>query len=149
MAGPVAAARLALAGVLEPVWPGRVYLWWPTRPRPAAGIYIGEHTSGFDTNDEGVEAWSATFRVRLVADGADQAATALLDDLVDQTYRAVARSEEFYPDAVAWEPVAVDDVVELAAYTFTVRAWLDVVGWCAVDPPVAVTVPPLPIGAPT
>lgn len=147
--GPVTAARSGLVAVLEPVWPGRVYAWWPAQPRPVAGIYVGEHTSGFDANDVGVEAWAVTFRVRLVADGADQAATATLDDLVDQVYRAVARSEEFYPDTVVWEPVDVDAVVVLPAYTFTVRAWLDVVTWCAVDPPAAVTIPPQPIGAST
>lgn len=149
MPGPVATARAALVAVLEPVWPGRVYAWWPAQPRPAAGVYVGEHTSGFDTNDVGVEAWAATFRVRLVADGADQAATALLDDLADQAYRAVAGSADFYPDAIVWDPVDVDAVVVLPAYTFTVRAWLDFVGWCATDPPVAVTIPPAPIGAST
>lgn len=149
MAGPLAAARAALVAVLEPVWPGRVYAWWPTQPRSVAGVYVGEQASGFDLDDAGVPAWSATFRVRLVADGADQAATALLDDLADQAYRAVAGSVEFYPDAIVWDPVDVDAVVVLPAYLFTVRAWLDVAGWCAVDPAAAVTFPPQPIGVST
>ena len=147
MPGPTATARANLAALLEPVWPGRVYPYWPQIPRPVAGVYIGETSGGFDENDVGVAAWAATFKVRLVADGADRAAAALLDDLADQVYRAVARSDDFYPDAFAWEPVDVDASTELPAYSFTVRVWLDVVSWCQTDPAEPVTIPPETIGA--
>lgn len=146
MAGPTTAARAELAGVLAPVWPGRVQRWWPTAPRPVAGVYIAESSGAFDVDDLGVPAWAATFRVRLVADGADQAAVAALDDLLDQTYRAVAGSEDFYPDGYTFDPVDIDQSTELPAYTFTVRCWLDVATWCAVDDADAVTIPPDPIG---
>lgn len=148
MAGPTSTARQALVDVLEPVWPGRVWPYRPTQPRPNAGIYVGELAAGWAVaGAEDLDVWSGTFAVRLVADGANDAAQALLDDLIDQTYRAVARSEDFYPDGVVWDPFDIDAVSVLPAYTFGVRCELDVVTWCDVDEPVAVTIPPHPIGA--
>lgn len=144
--GPLATARAELAAVLEPVWPGRVRAYRATQPRPNAGIYVGEFQAGWDTDDLGALVWTVTFDVQLVADGADHAAQAMLDDLVDQAYRAVARSENFYPDAISWAPFDADGTVELPGYGFDVRVALDVVTWCAVDPPAAVTIPPQPVG---
>lgn len=150
MPGPVATARGELVAVLEPVWPGRVYGYWPGQPRPVAGVYVGQFSAGWDTvNDQGGVVWAGVFGVQLVGDGADQAATAMLDDLADQAYRAVARSENFYPDAVTWSPVDADTAVELPGYLFAVRVPLDVITWCQPDAPAAVTIPPAPIGATT
>jgi hypothetical protein len=140
---PTAEARADLAATLEPVWPGRVRPYLPAMPRPNAGIYIGGITAGWSDDFT----WAATFSVRIVADGADHAAQAMLDDLLDQVYRAVARSSHFYPDAAVWEPFDVDAAVSLPAYTFDVRAELDTATWCDADAPVAVTLPPVPIGA--
>lgn len=145
--GRTATARQALADLLTPVWPGRVHPYPPTRPAPAAGLYV----TTFEQSDDGVT-WNATFTVRLVADGANHAAHALLDDMVDAVYDAVANTPEgvgaCIPDAVTFEPFDVDDVTSLAAYTFTVEVQLTGSGtWCSPDPPAAVTIPPVPIGA--
>ena len=142
MIGPTATARADLVAALEPVWPGRVRPYRPTQPRPVAGIYVGELGAGWADDFT----WAATFAVTIVGDGADQAAHAMLDDLIDQVYRAVALSR-FHPDAVTWDPFDIDAVATLPAYTFTARAVLDTASWCRAEPPVAVTLPPLPIGA--
>jgi hypothetical protein len=144
--GPTADARAELADLLEPVWPGRVRTYRVTQPRPAAGIYIGELSAGWETGELGGQAWTATFAVQLVGDGAPHAAAAMLDDLLDQCYRAVARSERFYPDAVTWSPFGVDASVELPGYLFTVQVAIDVRTWCATDPAEPVTLPPQPVG---
>jgi hypothetical protein len=140
-AGPRSEARAELAAVLEPVWPGRVRPYPVPRPRPVAGVYIDALPARWDTDDLGGLVWIATFGVQLVADGAPHAAAAMLDDLEDQTYRAVATSERFYP-----APVEVDADTELAGRLFTVRVGLDVRTWCAVDLPEPVTIPPVPVG---
>jgi hypothetical protein len=142
--GPTGEARAELAALLEPVWPGRVRAYRATQPRPNAGIYIGEVSAGWDPGDTLM--WAATFSVQLVGDGAPHASGAMLDDLLDQCYRAVARSKDFYPDAVNWSPFGADASVELPGYLFTVRVGLDVVTWCATDPAEAVTLPPQPVG---
>ena len=144
--GPTGQARSELAALLEPVWPGRVRSYRPTQPRPTAGVYVGEVTAGWATNDVGGLVWTAAFAVQLVGDGAPHAAGAMLDDLLDQTYRAVARSERFYPDSVAWSPFGADAAVELPGYLFTVQTALDVRTWCATDEAEPVTLPPQPVG---
>ena len=143
MTSPTAEARTELADLLEPVWPGRVRPYLPSTPRPNAGIYIDEPTSGwFDEFN-----WSGTFPVVLVADGADHAARAMLDDLADQAYWAVANSSRFYPESVTPSPLPVGDgSTELPARTFQVRTELDMATWCASQPPEAVTLPPQPVG---
>jgi hypothetical protein len=141
--GRLADAREHLAVTLEPVWPGRVYPYLPSRPAPLAGVYVGTVAAGWGDQTT----WTATFTVRLVADGADRAAHALLDDLLDKVYDACAESDLCYPGAVAWEPWAADDVTELPAYSFTVDVELAALTWCPPAPPTAVTVPPVPIGA--
>jgi hypothetical protein len=143
--GRVADARQQLADVLEPVWPGRVRPYPPTRPTPTAGVYVGTLSAGWGDN----VTWTATFTVALVADGANHAAHALLDDLVDKVYDAIAGSATCYPGAVTFEAFPVDDVTELPAYLFTVDVELSSLGWCAPDPPSAALIPPVPIGAST
>jgi hypothetical protein len=140
--GRVADARQALADVLEPVWPGRVWPYPATRPTPTAGIYVGALAAGWGDD----VTWTATFAVRLVADGANHAAHALLDDLCDKVYDACAGSARCYPNAVTFEPYATDDVAELPAYTFTVDVELVPVTWCAPDVPTEAEFPPVPIG---
>jgi hypothetical protein len=140
--GRIADAREHLAVTLDPVWPGRVYPYPSTRPAPSAGVYVGTFAAGWGDN----VTWTATFTVRLVADGADRAAHALLDDLCDKVYDACAASDACYPGAVAFEAWPVDDVTELPAYTFTVDVDLVPLTWCPPDTPTAAQVPPVPIG---
>jgi hypothetical protein len=139
--GRVTDARAALAAVLDPVLPGRVYPYPPTSPAPTApAVYVGELSADWTDGQ-----WAATFRVRLVADGADRAAHAQLDELVDAVYDACASSTSCYPDAVAWEPFDVDAATTLPAYTFAVAVDLTSATWCAPDPPAAVPIPVTPI----
>ena len=141
----VTAARGALVDVLAQVLPGRVFPYPPTQPSPVApAVYVGEFSADWDTDVN----YLVTFAVRLVADGAHPAAHALLDDLADQARAAVAGSSACYPGSIRWDPLDVDADHQLAAYTFDVQLDLATVTWCRPDPPVAVTVPPEPIGAP-
>jgi hypothetical protein len=140
--GRVTAARRELFDALAPVLPGRVYAYPPVSPAPTApAVYVGE-LSGDWTDGQ----WAATFRVRLVADGADHAAHAQLDELVDAVYDACAASSNCYPDSVAWEPFDVDAATVLPAYTFAVAVDVSSSTWCRPDAPVAVPVPVTPIG---
>ena len=141
--GRVTDARAALADVLGPVLPGRVYPYPAVAPAPTApAVYVGELAGAW------IDAqWTATFRVRLVADGADRAAHAQLDEMIDAVYDACASSTSCYPDAVAWEPVDVDGTTTLPAYLFTVAVDLAAVTWCRPDPPAAVPIPVIPLGA--
>lgn len=140
--GRLADARADLAAVLEPVWPGRVRAYRPTRPAPTAGVYITFTGSSWGDN----VTRTATFAVVCVADGADRAADALLDDIHDQVYDALAGSDNCYPGDCTFEAFNVDDVTELPALTFLVDVELASLTWCPPDAPTAVTVPPVPIG---
>jgi hypothetical protein len=136
-------ARAELAAVLEPVLPGRVRPYPPVSPAPAApAVYVGELSASWTDGQ-----WVATFNVRVVADGADHAAHAQLDELIDAIYDACAASSSCYPDAVTWEPFDVDGVATLPAYTFAVAVDLAAVTWCQPDAPVAVPIPVTPLGA--
>jgi len=140
MAGTVR-AHAELFDVLAPVLPGRVYPDPPTRPAPVApAVYIGELAGAWTDNN-----WTATFNVRLVADGADRAAQAQLRAMIDAVYDACASSSSCYPDAVTWEPFDVDDVTALPAYTFAVAVDMASVTWCTPATPAAVPIPvPIP-----
>jgi hypothetical protein len=139
--GRVTDARAALFDVLAPILPGRVYPYPAELPAPSApAVYVGE-LSGDWTDGQ----WVATFRVRLVADGADRAAHAQLDEMIDAVYDACAASSTCYPDAVGFEPVDVDAATTLPAYTFAVAVDLVASGWCAPDAPAAVPIPVTPI----
>ena len=139
--GRVTDARAALAAVLDPILPGRVYPYPPTSPAPAApAVYVGELSADWSDGQ-----WAATFRVRLVADGADKAAHAQLDELVDAVYDACAASSSCYPDSVAWEPFDVDGATTLPGYTFAVAVDMAASTWCRPDQPAAVPIPVTPL----
>jgi hypothetical protein len=140
--GRVADARAALYYVLGPVLPDRVYPYPATAPASTApAVYIGELSGDWV---DGV--WIATFRVRLVADGADRAAYAQLDEMIDAVYDACAASSTCYPDAVAFEAFDADAVTALPAYTFNVAVDVTAATWCRPDPPAAVPIPVTPLG---
>lgn len=150
MTGRVTAARQMLVDALEQVWPGRVHPYEPARPSPTAGIYVGTVAGGHGGADG--TTWVGTFSVRLVADGANHAAHALLDELLDACFDAFAATEPgaagLYPDAFSFEPFDADETTALPAYTFTVGVQLvDTSSWCAPAAPAAVQFPPVPIGA--
>lgn len=139
--GRVTDARAQLFAVLDPVLPGRVYPYPATLPAPTApAVYVGELDAAWSDGQ-----WIATFRVRLVADGADKAAHAQLDELIDAVYDACASSTSCYPDAVAFEPFDVDAVTTLPAYTFTVAVEVVSATWCRPDEPAAVPIPVTPL----
>ena len=139
--GRITGARAELFAALEPVLPGRVYPYPPVTPAPSApAVYVGELSGDWSDGQ-----WVATFRVRVVADGADKAAHAQLDELVDAIYDACAASERCYPDAVAWEPFDVDGVTALPGYTFAVAVETASATWCRPDAPAAVPVPVTPL----
>lgn len=141
--GRVTAARAELFGVLESVLPGRVYPYPADLPAPVApAVYV-------DTSDGawGEGQFVATYRVRLVADGAGRAAHAQLDELVDAVYDACAASSNCYPDGYTFDPFDVDGATTLPAYTFNVAVDTASATWCKPDEPAAVPIPVTPIGA--
>jgi hypothetical protein len=138
-------ARADLVTVLAPILPGRVYPYAPSAPSPVApAVYV----STFDADWATDVSYAVTFAVRLVADGASDAAHALLDDLCDQARAAVAGSDNCYPGALRWEPLDIDAAQSLPAYTFNVAVDVATRQWCAADAATAITIPPVPIGVP-
>lgn len=137
-------ARADLVAVLTPVMPARrVFAYPPAGAAPVApAIYVATYV--WDWSDDFTV--SATFAVRVVADGANTAAHAKLDELNDAVRAAVARSSRFYPNGGTYEPFDVDAVVALPAYTHNVAVEIDAVSWCPPDaaPPVPVTLNGVP-----
>jgi hypothetical protein len=141
MAGRVTDARAQLYAALEPVLPGRVYPYPPPSPAPTApAVYVGELSADWTDGQ-----WAATFRVRLVADGADHGAHAQLDELIDAVYDACASSSNCYPDGVSWEPFDATADTTLPAYTFAVAVDMASSTWCRPDAPAAVPIPVTPL----
>lgn len=125
--------RARLVDTLAEVMPDRrVFGFPPQRPAPVApAIYVATYSAAW--NDD--YSWAATFDVRLVADGDTAAAHGKLDRLVDAVYAAVARSSDFYPQGLGYDPFDVDAAVTLPAYTFQVAAEISIKTWCPPDPP--------------
>jgi hypothetical protein len=141
MMGRVAAARAELFAVLEPILPGRVYAYPATAPAPTAPAVYVETSDGAWSDGQFV----AMYRVRVVADGADRAAHAQLDELLDAVYDACAASANCYPDGYTFEPFDVDAATSLPGYTFAVAVDMASSTWCRPDAPAAVPIP-VPIG---
>ena len=121
-------ARQGLVDVLADVMPARtVYGYPPQRPAPVApAIYVATYRAGWADLD----LWNVWFDVIAVADGDNAAAHHKLDELVDAVYRAVARSADYTPDAVQFDPFPVDAVTELPAYLMTVVTEIAAATWC-------------------
>lgn len=127
----VADARAGLVAVLSDVMPARtVFGFPPQRPAPVApAIYVATYQAAWAD----LLLWVVRFDVLVVADGDTAAAHGKLDALVDAVYRAVARSADYTPDAVAFDPFQVDAATELPAYTVQVLTEIAARTWCPPD----------------
>lgn len=108
MTNRLAVERQRLYNALEAVLPGRVHPYPPpTGVKAAPGIWIGQPTVLRTTIGRATRA-SAVFPITLAYDGADRAQVAGLDDLVSNTWDALAGLERVEPDAARPEPLNTD-----------------------------------------
>jgi hypothetical protein len=143
-------ARAAVYDAIKAVLPGRVYAYPPgngAQRSVAPAVYleaISQASARFSGN---ARLWTVTLPVRIVVDGADHSAVAMLDELRSAVYDAVTATAGCVADDDSYEPVDVDGAATLPGARFNVAVAVHAISFCPPIPESAVFPPEL-VGVP-